>query len=243
MSCRFALAATLFAASACGFSSACSAAQLGDVEHIIVIYLENHSFDNLFGFFPGADGIATAGATKIQVDRNGKPYDFLPPAMEAVDLPHNKEVDKQLPADLLSAIKKFDKRMSVDRRFPDNLPNQPFSIDAYVPLGDKTGDPIHRFYPQQAQIDGGLMDKFVAYTNVGALVMGYYDGSSHKPLEICGALHTSRSFLPSCLRRLLPQSFLVNLRVHAPLRQRARQAQGGLRCQRPSSWATRPGHP
>jgi acid phosphatase len=67
--------------------------------------------------------------------------------------------------------------MSVDRRFPDNLPNQPFSIDAYVPLGDKTGDPIHRFYHQQAQIDGGLMDKFVAYTNVGALVMGYYDGS------------------------------------------------------------------
>ena len=41
---------------------------LGDVEHIIVIYLENHSFDNLFGFFPGADGIATAGATKIQVE-------------------------------------------------------------------------------------------------------------------------------------------------------------------------------
>ncbi len=67
--------------------------------------------------------------------------------------------------------------MSVDRRFPDNLPNQPFSIDAYVPLGDKTGDPIHRFYHQQAQIDGGLMDKFVAHTNVGALVMGYYDGS------------------------------------------------------------------
>ena len=162
MSCRFALAATLFAASACGFSSACSAAQLGDVEHIIVIHLENHSFDNLFGFFPGADGIATAGATKIQVDRNGKPYDFLPPAMEAVDLPHNKEVDKQLPADLLSAIKKFDKRMSVDRRFPDNPPNQPFRIDAYVPLGDKAGDPIHRFYHQQAQIDGGLMDKFVA---------------------------------------------------------------------------------
>jgi phospholipase C len=48
MSCRFALAATLFAACAGGFSSACSAAKLGDVEHIIVIYLENHSFDNLW---------------------------------------------------------------------------------------------------------------------------------------------------------------------------------------------------
>jgi phospholipase C len=79
MPCRFALAASLFAASAGGFSSACSAAQLGDVEHIIVIYLENHSFDNLFGFFPGADGIATAGATKIQVDRNGSPMTSCPP--------------------------------------------------------------------------------------------------------------------------------------------------------------------
>ena len=33
------------------FTVPCSAAQLSDVEHIIVIYLENHSFDNLFGFF------------------------------------------------------------------------------------------------------------------------------------------------------------------------------------------------
>jgi acid phosphatase len=77
----------------------------------------------------------------------------------------------------LRAAKKFDGRLSDDSRFPDNLPNQPFSIDAYVPLGDKTGDPIHRFYHQQAQINGGRMDKFVAYSNMGALVMGFYDGS------------------------------------------------------------------
>jgi phospholipase C len=105
MSCRFALAASLFVASAGGFSSACSAAQLGDVEHIIVIYLENHSFDNLFGFFPGADGIAAAGATKIQVDRNGKPYDFLPPAMEMAE-----------------------SESRIDPRFPENLLNEPFNI-------------------------------------------------------------------------------------------------------------------
>ena len=55
----------------------------------------------------------------------------------------------------------------IDPRFPDDLPNQPFSIDAYVPIGDHTGDPIHRFYHQQAQIDGGLMDKFAAYSNTG----------------------------------------------------------------------------
>ena len=75
---RLALATLLFCASVGTLSGQCSAAQLSDVEHIIVIYLENHSFDNLFGFFPNADGIAAAGATKIQVDPDGLPYDFLP---------------------------------------------------------------------------------------------------------------------------------------------------------------------
>jgi phospholipase C len=51
------------------------AASLDDVNHIIVIYLENRSFDNLYGFFPGADGLANAGATATQVDGDGKPYD------------------------------------------------------------------------------------------------------------------------------------------------------------------------
>src|SRR6478609_9673978 len=114
MSCRFVLAAALFAASAGGFPSTCSAAQLGDVEHIIVIYLENHSFDNLFGFFPNADGLAAAGATKIQVRPDGSPYDFLPPI-------HEGKGDSP-----------------IDPRFPEQLPNQPFSIDAYVSIGEPT---------------------------------------------------------------------------------------------------------
>jgi phospholipase C len=93
MSHRHMLAATLFAISAGGFASTCYAASLGDVKHI---YLENHSFDNLFGFFPNADGIAAAGATKIQVDRDGHPYDFLPRPMETIDLSARKKVEKRL---------------------------------------------------------------------------------------------------------------------------------------------------
>jgi phospholipase C len=30
------------------------------IDHIVVIYQENWSFDSLFGLFPGADGIANA---------------------------------------------------------------------------------------------------------------------------------------------------------------------------------------
>ena len=35
---------------------------LGRLKHIVVIYLENRSFDNLYGEFPGANGLANAGA-------------------------------------------------------------------------------------------------------------------------------------------------------------------------------------
>ena len=37
-------------------------ATLAKINHIVVIYEENHSFDNLYGLFPGANGIAQAQA-------------------------------------------------------------------------------------------------------------------------------------------------------------------------------------
>jgi acid phosphatase len=51
---------------------------LRKIEHIVVIYLENRSFDHLFGNFPGANGLADAGEAAVQVDENGKPYAKLP---------------------------------------------------------------------------------------------------------------------------------------------------------------------
>src|SRR5580692_3978959 len=99
--------------------------KLAPIHHIIVFYLENHSFDNLFGTFPGADGIANAGDKAIQIDASGKPYAILPRIM-------NKDVP--------------------DMRFPEKLSNAPFLISHYVPAKDMTGDLIHRFYQNQQQI-------------------------------------------------------------------------------------------
>ena len=48
------------------------------LKHVVVIYLENHSFDNLYGEFPGANGLANAGATSTQVDGAGIPFVTLP---------------------------------------------------------------------------------------------------------------------------------------------------------------------
>src|SRR4051795_13300512 len=122
------------------------------INHVVVIYLENHSFDNLYGLFPGANGISKAGAKATQVDKSGAPYATLPQ-------PTNTNV----------------KPVGPDPRFPANLPNKPFNIDQYVPLNQNTGDLVHRFYQEQMQIDGGKMDKFAAISDAAGLTMGYYD--------------------------------------------------------------------
>src|SRR5689334_8852626 len=52
--------------------------KLDKINHIVVIYEENHSFDNLYGTWEGVDGIANADeAHTIQVAQNGTPYKCL----------------------------------------------------------------------------------------------------------------------------------------------------------------------
>jgi phospholipase C len=127
---------------------------LDKINHIIVIFLENRSFDNLYGLFPGANGVANAGAAATQVDKAGKPYEKLPPVLNTNYKP-----------------------AAVDNRFPADLPNGPFRAEAYADIEQVTGDSWHRFYQEQLQIDGGKMDKFVAWSDASSLVMNYYDGS------------------------------------------------------------------
>src|SRR4051812_49486293 len=54
------------------------AQKLARVKHVVVIYEENHSFDNLYGGWEGVNGRANAtAAQKAQVDQNGKAYASL----------------------------------------------------------------------------------------------------------------------------------------------------------------------
>src|SRR6185437_12786047 len=124
------------------------------IQHIIILHLENPSFDNLFGTFPGANGLARAGAAARQVDRAGKPYVTLPPPTDT----HRKPPGP-------------------DPRFPADLPNRPFLIDRYVPQSAMVPDLVHRYYQEIEQIDGGKMDKFAAVSDAKGLAMGYYDAS------------------------------------------------------------------
>jgi phospholipase C len=139
---------------------AADAASIGKIGHIVVIYAENRSFDNLYGLFPGANGIANALADYIpQVDHDATPFKVLPPAWSN---------EKDL------------KSRETDPAFPATLANRPFRIDQPPvdhALDVKTRDLVHRYYQHREQINGGRNDRFVAMSNAGALVMGYYDGS------------------------------------------------------------------
>ncbi|MDB5395503.1 MAG: acid phosphatase, partial [Rhodospirillales bacterium] len=144
---------------------------LGQVQHIVVFYLENRSFDNLYGLFPGAEGLQDLSKIAPQIDKDGVVYDqtTLPRALNKSLHMYKDDAKPKDPKDDLKPI---------DTRVPAGLPNQPFRLDAYIPLSAKTGDMTHAFFAEQRQIHGGKMDRFVANGDSGLLPMGYYDGSS-----------------------------------------------------------------
>jgi acid phosphatase len=142
---------------------------LNRIQNVVVIYAENRSFDVLFGSFPGAHGLSQASASQYpQLDRNGQPFHELPPVWNGLT------ASGVVPP--------------VTESQTAHLPNQPFSMDASggfdASLAVITRDLWHRFYENQMQIDDGKNDKFVAWADSGALVMGHYDGSKLKMWNI-----------------------------------------------------------
>src|SRR3954469_863219 len=154
---KFAAALALFAFLLVGCATP-TGDGLSRVEHVVVIYAENRSFDHLYGLFPGADGIANATAEqKTQLDQDGKPLAHLPASYD----PGQKGL---MAPDLPTS----------------GLPNGPFRIDA-PPINRSWNEllpnPIHAYFHHREQINGGRNNRFVAASNVGAWTMGYFDGS------------------------------------------------------------------
>ena len=123
------------------------------VKHVVVIFAENHSFDNMYGLYPGAEGLASATAEQTtQLDHDGKP---------------------------LTELITFAADGNPDARFP-RMPNRPFRIDAPPVsrmISEIVPSPIHAFFHNQEQINGGRNNMFAAMSQFGGWTMGYYDGS------------------------------------------------------------------
>lgn len=148
-------------ASAAGHAKASAKADAGleKIQNIVVIYAENRSFDNLYGLFPGADGLRHISRAKsLQRDRDGSVLRELPPVWGGLTA---KGITP-----------------AITEAQTQHLANAPFAIDDpegfNAPLNVTTRSPWHLFYQHQMQINAGKNDKFVAFSDAGALVMGYY---------------------------------------------------------------------
>ena len=140
-----------------------------DIQQVVVIYLENRSFNNLFANFPGVEQPLDALKPEayLQRDRDGSVLKQLPPIWHGL-APHKQTVnhrDYQVMQDHLTG-----------------LPNAPWALRTGdgepLPHGVVTRDLIHAFYENQRQINGGKNDGFVAWGDTGAMVMGHYDDSA-----------------------------------------------------------------
>jgi acid phosphatase len=150
------------------------AKELAKVNHLVVIYEENHSFDNLYGGWEGVNGLAAADEQHTtQLSQAGSPF---------------------------SCLLQNDVNLVATTGGTCVLPNTWFTIDTYIPASAKTCPPpgafyangipegtggalaggctrdiVHRFYNEQFQIDGGAQDRYVLGSDAAGLAMGVYD--------------------------------------------------------------------
>jgi phospholipase C len=146
-----------------------AASDLNRISHIIILYLENHSYDNLLGAFPGANGLARAGQATLQRDQAGIPYLLLPDVKGPFDV---DGVSADVRAIALGP-----------------LPNQPFAT-----LATTTRGLTHLFYTNRAQIHGGANDRFALLSDAGGLSMGYYSAAAMEDTNLWKAARTGVLF-------------------------------------------------
>ena len=142
-----------------------------NIEHVVVIYAENRSFNNLFADYPGLEQPLSSLSPEsyMQRDRDGKLLPHLPKIWGGL-VPNQQVVEHS--------------KFKIKEDDITDLKNAPFALSTPdqepLPQGVVTRDLIHAFYQNQMQINGGRNDKFVAYGDSGALVMGHYNDNNAK---------------------------------------------------------------
>jgi len=192
----YGLAAFAFAAA----TPAAHSASVLEFNHFVIIYQENHSFDNLFGQWGAVNGEPVHGLSyadqshTTQVRADGTVYSCL----------LQNDVNLTSPSPLPTTCTD-----STGASFQSAFPNAPFKIDDYIAASDKTcpapgasapngvakgagltggctKDLVHRFYSEQFQINGGLQNRYATGSDAAGLSLGHYDTTK---LPIYAALH------------------------------------------------------
>ncbi len=165
------LSATLLSLSlsSCGSKSSSSSSgpppafSISSINHVVVIYQENWSFDSLYGQFPGANGVAF-GTAVAQSNTAGTAYTAIPHPLnpsQGLDTTNFSSWSASQPVAFFNLLG------PAFTAAPDNL-----SVNTI------TGDIVHRFYIEQWQVDGGANDRFIAWSDNPGLVLSGYDATT-----------------------------------------------------------------
>jgi acid phosphatase len=178
--------------------------QLDKFKHIVVIYQENHSFDNLYGLWGDVDedelnglhDAPTSRTTQVRQD-NQTAYKCL----------LQNDVNLTSPSPLPTTCTDNTGATPFNSAFQ----NKPFAIEDFIASTDTTcpkpvgafaangflkgtgfpggctKDIVHRYYNEQYQINGGRQNRYVTGSDASGLSMGYYNT---KKLPIYAYLHT-----------------------------------------------------
>ena len=172
-------------------------------KHIVVVFMQNNSFDKLFGTWDQVNGdpvdnIAKASPQNtIQVGQDGKPLGCL--LVNDVNLQPGGLAGGPACTDTVAGTS-----------YQSVFPNAPFALNGILPAGSVscpppgtdtslarfaqvpaddgvalnspgaqpggcTRDLVHRFYQEQYQLNGGAMNRYAVGSDAAGLVMGYYD--------------------------------------------------------------------
>ncbi len=178
------------------------------VKHLVVIYQENHSFDNLYGGWDAVEGQTVNGpgnATQAEVTQvrqdNTTAYGCL------------YQLDVNLTSPPLPQTCSDSNGSPV---INSHFTNGPFAIEDYIPstattcptptgsdpsngilngqgiAGGCTRDIVHRFYTEQYQLNNGQQNRYMTGSDASGLTMGYYHTQNlplYQYLHAAGAPH------------------------------------------------------
>jgi acid phosphatase len=157
--------------------------QIEDIQTIVVIYAENRSFDNLYGSFPGANGLANAPPSAVtQLDRDGTSMRGLPAIWGGI-------TSRVIPGAPVAPVSLTQAQTAT---FLNSF-NHPYDVAALYRSGGPADtdalrytnrDLWHRFYENQMQINGGANNMFAAWTDSGGMTMGYFTPAPQADLPL-----------------------------------------------------------
>ena len=171
---------------------------LGHFKHLVVIYEENHSFDNLYGLWGAVNGQHVIGlsdadaAHTTQVAQDGSAYQCL------------KQLDVNLTSPSPLATTCGPETITLGNgsqaTYESHFTNAPYNIDTFIPAsattcpdldhlfsfpngilngnglpGGCTRDLVHRFYQEQYQLNNGNQNRYLTGSDAVGMTMGYYD--------------------------------------------------------------------